>query len=73
MQKEEQLNLKTVVGQGTFLSNLYDSFHVYLIWYVSLFTEASYAVHARAITDHHNLYDPNSLSFKEGDYIKVGF
>ena len=28
-------------------------------------------MHARAVTDHHNLYDPNSLSFKEGDYIKV--
>lgn len=35
--------------------------------------EASFAVQARAVKDHFNLYDPQSLSFKEGDIIRVSF
>lgn len=36
-----------------------------------LLTEASFSVQARAVKDHFNLYDPQSLSFKEGDIIRV--
>ncbi|XP_052069071.1 caskin-2-like isoform X2 [Mytilus californianus] len=36
-----------------------------------LLTEASFAVQARAIKDYFNVYDPQSLTFKEGDIIRV--
>ncbi|XP_013386174.1 caskin-1 isoform X2 [Lingula anatina] len=36
-----------------------------------LLKEASCAVQACAIKDYSNIYDPNSLSFREGDYITV--
>lgn len=36
-----------------------------------LLKEASCAVYARALRDYSNIYDPGSLSFKEGDIITV--
>ncbi|KAK7506256.1 hypothetical protein BaRGS_00002368 [Batillaria attramentaria] len=36
-----------------------------------LFEEASFAVQARAVKDYFNLYDPQSLAFKEGDIITL--
>ena len=36
-----------------------------------LLKESSYVVLARAIKDHHSLYDPRALAFHDGDYIKV--
>ena len=36
-----------------------------------LFSEASFCVQAKAVRDHCNIYDPNSLTFKDGELIKV--
>ncbi|XP_076444536.1 LOW QUALITY PROTEIN: uncharacterized protein LOC143282697 [Babylonia areolata] len=36
-----------------------------------LLKEASFAVQARAVKDYFNVYDPQSLAFKEGDIITV--
>ena len=42
-----------------------------LISCILYFSEASFSVQAKAIKDHCNIYDPNTLTFKEGDIIKV--
>ena len=34
-------------------------------------SEASFAVQARAVKDYCNIYDPQTLAFKQGDIIKV--
>ncbi|KAK3586047.1 hypothetical protein CHS0354_033170 [Potamilus streckersoni] len=36
-----------------------------------LLKEASFAVRAKAVKDYCNIYDPNTLAFKEGDLIKI--
>ncbi|XP_053393505.1 LOW QUALITY PROTEIN: caskin-2-like [Mercenaria mercenaria] len=38
---------------------------------IEIFKEASFCVQAKAVRDHCNIYDPNSLTFKDGDLIKI--
>ena len=53
------------------MKTLVESMHCLPSFCCTVFSEASYAIHARAVREYYNMQEPNHISFREGDFIRV--